>query len=426
MTVHTIERNAVSNQTDTKERCSDCGAVNLGRNSLTYDGKVFCEACYYDKVGVCHHCHNSSLRESLYLIDSREYCGTCLDQLFHGCEGCERFVKVEDINYSEVHCRYYCDNCFHEHVDHCISCDEQIDAQTANANDSGERYCDSCWDGRDEDSQGPEYTEFSGTSFFECTSKRKYGAEIEALLDEGMDHLPLDRAGSWRQVQDGSLGDDGREHVSPILQGDEGFYEIRRFTAVLKDWGYFVRRSCGLHVHIDGRDLDSSDVKRLLKLTRFYEPVLYAMLPESRRTGAYSVPLAKFPKSRFRIAACGEAQLKKLWYGSRSQSVDTKSKYHHSRYYGLNLHSWFFRRSLEFRYHSGTLNPMKITNFITICQAMVDKAKEIKRLRANDRFTLGERFESFVPFLGLSSEIVSYMRHRMNTFHPDCLEVKPV
>jgi len=221
-------------------------------------------------------------------------------------------------------------------------------------------------------------------------------------------------------VTDGSLGDDGREYVSPILQGDEGFHEIRKFAGILQGWGYFVNRSCGLHVHIDGRDLGCEDIKKILKITRYFEPVLYAMLPESRHEGSYSVPLERFPKSRFRIAARDEEALKKLWYGPRgSGRVDLKSKYHHSRYYGLNIHSWFFRRSLEFRYHSGTLNAQKITNFIVICQALVDKAKESKTFKALPNCGFKERFEGFVSFLGVPAGLGAYMRDRVAKFHPE-------
>ena len=246
-------------------------------------------------------------------------------------------------------------------------------------------------------------------------------------MDEGSDHLPHEKLGSWQQVTDGSLGDNGREYVSPIFQGDEGFQAIKKFTGALQGWGYFVNNSCGLHVHIDGRDLGCVQIKRLLRLTRYFEPVLYAMLPESRHEGSYSVPLEKFPKSRFRIGVKDEDALKRLWYGPKgSRKVDLKSKYHHSRYYGLNIHSWFYRRSLEFRYHSGTLSFQKIANFIVICQAMVDKAREMKQIRISQGVAFPELLDMFVPFFGLSPEIAQYMRERIQKFHPDRLLVPAV
>jgi len=110
-----------------------------------------------------------------------------------------------------------------------------------------------------------------------------------------------------------------------------------------------------------------------------------------------------------------------VWYGRERVRVDTKSKYHHSRYFGINIHSWFFRRSLEFRYHSGTLNPVKITNFIMICQAFVDKAKEMKKMRIESFGNFREQLERFASFLELPETLSAYISGRILKFHPDRL-----
>ena len=64
-----------------------------------------------------------------------------------------------------------------------------------------------------------------------------------------------------------------------------------------------------------------------LKIVLTYEPVIYAMLPEARYTGTYSVPLTKIPKSRFRRKVKDENDLKSVWYGPREVNVNLKSKY---------------------------------------------------------------------------------------------------
>ena len=48
-------------------------------------------------------------------------------------------------------------------------------------------------------------------------------------------------------------------------------------------------------------------------------------------------------------------------------------KYNDTRYHGLNLHARVYLGTIEFRYHSGTNNPTKIKNWITICQSIVEK-----------------------------------------------------
>jgi hypothetical protein len=49
------------------------------------------------------------------------------------------------------------------------------------------------------------------------------------------------------------------------------------------------------------------------------------------------------------------------------------NKYNDARYHGLNLHARVYLGTIEFRYHSGTNNPTKIKNWITICQSIVEK-----------------------------------------------------
>ena len=402
-----------------KKACSNCHEEKLRTECLEHAGKLLCGDCFDELVESCAHCAEEFLKDEMTEVNSEHYCDGCRDEHLRFCSGCDSYFKAESVTYSELHDRDYCGSCFSERVTYCALCHDQINPESCFRNDDGDAFCEDCWEHRDEEDH-PQYQEYSGSHFTVCRSQRKYGIEIEAMMGEGAEHLSSEKLQNWKQVTDGSLGDDGREYVSPILQGDEGFQEIRKFTGVLHGWGYFVNRSCGLHVHIDGRDLGCGDIKKLLKITRYFEPVLYAMLPESRHEGSYSVPLEKFPKSRFRIGAKDEEALKRLWYGPKgSRRVDLKSKYHHSRYYGLNIHSWFYRRSLEFRYHSGTMNDLKITNFIVICQALVDKAKEIKAFRIPGECSFPERFESFVSFLGLSLELGTYMRERIEKFHPE-------
>ena len=58
-------------------------------------------------------------------------------------------------------------------------------------------------------------------------------------------------------------------------------------------------------------------------------------------------------------------------------------KYNDKRYYGLNLHSYFFRRTLEVRYHSATFNYDKIANWIWFHLFVVDfvSGKGLAQLR---------------------------------------------
>lgn len=412
--------------------CRDCRKQFPEDQAKFLEQYVYCPACWDENIGCCESCNQSVQRDELQMISDGWRCETCVDEKFRLCSHCECHFNADQIVYSEIRQADYCQSCASECLIHCADCDYEISSDQCNSSNSGEQYCDSCWDSRepdeDEDSEDCiQHHELSGSSFNRCTSHRKFGVEIEACLaSSDLAHLPAEQVGKWSSQQDGSLGEGGREYASPILQGDEGFQEIESFTEKLKSWEYFIRSSCGLHVHIDGRDLGYDDIRKLLKIVLTYEPVIYAMLPEARYTGSYSVPLQKFPKSRLRTRVKDESDLKAVWYGSDQDKVDLKSKYHHSRYYGVNIHSWFFRRSVEFRYHSGTVNPAKITNFIKICQAIVDKSKALKSARVRKFENFQEQYESFVTFLDLPAELAHYVKERILKFHPDRFALMPV
>jgi hypothetical protein len=67
------------------------------------------------------------------------------------------------------------------------------------------------------------------------------------------------------------------------------------------------------------------------------------------------------------------------------------------------------------------LNALKITNFIVICQAIVDKAQAIGQVRMPQPGTFPELLDMFTAFFGLAPEIARYVRERIQKFHPERL-----
>lgn len=412
-------------QTEEKP-CPKCGKPLKPDEVKTHEDKYFCETCFNEIVLSCASCHKPVWRdETREVKDGKKICDDCFSEDYRICDSCDGYFLLDEVRYSEIHEAYYCSDCESRHVVFCRDCGTELDPDQCMSR--GElSFCEECYNRVAEDNEFIQNHEFSSKKFRRSKSKRKYGVEIEAILDEGGSHLPVEELGAWSKQKDGSLGESGMEFASPILQGDDGFCEIERFTHKLMLWHYLVDKRCGLHVHIDGRDLVYQDIKRLLKIALSFEAVIYAMLPESRYTGSFSVPLGRFPKSRFKFKVEDEEGLKRLWYGRRNAHVNTKSKFHHSRYFGVNIHSWFFRRSIEFRYHSGTLNPLKITNFIKICQALVDRAKKLNDFRFAAYADFNERYQAFLKLMGISCKLDRYIRARILKFHPDRFRAAPV
>ncbi len=161
----------------------------------------------------------------------------------------------------------------------------------------------------------------------------------------------------WKIVPDGSVRD-GFEVVSPILRGQRGVSEAMTVATALDDAGGCVDRRCGLHVHLDSSGLEFAQLRNIIRRYACYEQEIDAFMPPSRRgnENQYCHSLRPFVEQEsFRRAT------------NLRQLVQAQP----DRYYKVNLKSLEVHRTLEFRQHSGTLNAMKIQNWLNFIDAFV-------------------------------------------------------
>ena len=76
------------------------------------------------------------------------------------------------------------------------------------------------------------------------------------------------------------------------------------------------------------------------------------------------------------------SDVRDAWYG---RSGETPSRYHSSRYHGLNLNSLFFRGTLEFRYFNGTLHAGEVKAYVQLVLAIAAKALSSKAASSKRR-----------------------------------------
>jgi len=256
--------------------CFDCQQKFGVGNVHTHEDQVLCEGCWNENIGRCSSCNESVRTNDLKQFNEHWYCTECADEILTICSSCNKQVEKHSATYSEIFDADYCSDCADDHLAYCAGCEDEVNSDNTHRDGSGDPYCDSCWEHRNpsDDEDFVQHHELSGISFQRCLSQRKFGVEIESCLESNdCEHLPMNLVGKWSSQHDGSLGEGGREYASPILQGDEGFKAIEEFTDNLKNWGYAITKSCGLHVHIDGRDLEYGDIRKLLKIVLSYEPV---------------------------------------------------------------------------------------------------------------------------------------------------------
>ena len=249
---------------------------------------------------------------------------------------------------------------------------------------------------------------------------RKFGIEIEAY---NVDKTALARAlnaagilcavegynhqtrGYWKIVSDCSLqGNQTFELVSPILEGDNGLMQVEIVCQVLKTLNAKVNTSCGLHVHIDARDIDVNGLKRVSKMWMKYESCFDAIVTPSRRNNAFAKGLrCKFVNLDAAFAAIDATQTRAgIAYAMNRDGCST------SRYHKLNLESLQRHGTIEFRQHQGTVDGIKITSWVKLVGGFVEsaiKAKTIHKIGA-------DKFENLLNVLTNSKDKAFFKERR--------------
>ena len=87
-------------------------------------------------------------------------------------------------------------------------------------------------------------------------------------------------------------------------------------------------------------------------------------------------------------------QLEDIWYeGFENDGRTRHDHYNKSRYYALNLHSVFYRGTVEWRCFNSTLDPAKAAAYVHLClamsaQAIVQRSAVMQKTRSdNELFT---------------------------------------
>ena len=96
-------------------------------------------------------------------------------------------------------------------------------------------------------------------------------------------------------------------------------------------------------------------------------------------------------------------QLERIWYEGDVHKTD---HYNWTRYYALNLHSVFYRGTVEWRCFNSTLNPNLATAYVNLClamsaQAIAQRSTIMRKTRSdNELFT----FRVWLVRLGLNGD----------------------
>jgi hypothetical protein len=365
------------------------------------------------KTFKCYECESEFEEDEMQHNDDGDlYCYDCYHENYGACSECGVETSHDYIQFDERSEEYYCDGCLPHHGE-----DVDLDSYYSNVNIIS-----------------PDNNTYVDNKF-----ERAVGVEIETTgFEHSIDDFDCSEF-DFKKAYDGSVNANnseykGVEYISKPMSGDYLFKQIDNIGNYLLDNDFEVNKSCGLHIHIDARDLFYEQLKGILIVAKTFEDIIFRMVPKSRERSRWcrKVPMAKHEITRID----SNSDLIQSWYES-SDTYPELDKYNDSRYHGLNLHARVYLGTIEFRYHSGTNNPEKIKNWITICQSIVAKGielgNEMEHKKTGFEFSneavwltsVEEKnvtIKDFIKVLGLE-QLRGYVIRRIHKFNGDNLNL---
>ena len=165
------------------------------------------------------------------------------------------------------------------------------------------------------------------------------------------------------------------ELVTPVCDYSD-INDIQEIVRQLRGAKARVNSSCGLHVHVDGKDHTAKSLRNLINIVYSKEDMMAnALQIDPSRLARWCrkvdsdflVKLNELPTSRLQIE-----KIKELWYEGRPSRAC--NHYDVSRYRMANLHSYFQGKGVEFRCFNSTLHAGKVKAYIQFCLAISAQA----------------------------------------------------
>jgi len=391
-----------------KQRCSDCNELCTELTTVD-DGKFVCEECLVNYV-TCNDCGDLFDRRNVHMTpvhDGHLVCEACIGD-YAECVECGELWSIAELHNAvaaDMENVVVCQECLHDNYVACDSCGVMHHVDITH-NIDGTTYCEQCYSEQCPEEFGTPDVRTEGTG---CT----LGVEIECYPENPYDVMHKFED-TWQGVEDGSLEDGGLEYCSPILRESNFEQHIREFCDALNAR---VDVNCGLHVHIDSSDLSWWEVQLWERYCYRYQPFFHAIVAPSRRQPShcgYARALQGRPVFRH----------KHEWtlylYGEHSPG-NGLGKYPPddapiNRQVWFNVHSHFYRRTIEIRLHQGTTEATKIINWIKLMLTVKKHATSVHPSKW------------LHPFEYISDDLKRYYRGRIEHFAQmlDWRHVNPV
>jgi len=366
-------------------RCANCDDVGeTGAVPCTHCGNLLC----------CCDCVQCRDCEAYYIRSGEGYCERCEGHTqccsCWECANCN--VRYLPISARNMNGSRPCTNC--RRCNDCCSCSY---CESCERNRHGDSMCGDCerCDGCCEchrsnvDRFTNPLTKYTGVATPDSPLTRLIAVEIEASgVADGDAGESINKAVmKWKGsiVNDGSLEEGGFEINTSPASGDLWTKQLTDICGGLADDGAEVDIKCGLHCHVDASDMNWWGVRRLVQLYHGVEDAMFGIVEPRRklppRDGGkhYCAPVGRhylnaLAKPKGTTDLMNKTHSVLYGYTGRDAVRQSRDKYNGARYYALNLHSWLYRGTIEFRMHHGTVVFKDIFNWGLLCASLVNTA----------------------------------------------------
>lgn len=246
------------------------------------------------------------------------------------------------------------------------------------------------------------------------------GIEIECILPLGNDKDVVRSEIMERRIKnvniktDGSIQDfDSDEYYGlefTIIVDRNDMSNLKQLCELLDDLEAYVNKTCGLHVHLDCRDIYNSNSQIMDRSRRAEANKKAANHRANRLVWALPILTKMLPKSRL-------DNDRYCRYGKSKRS---------NRYYMVNTVSLNAHQTIEIRAHSGTTSYEKISQWAKLLYAISRvEAKALRKLPSiSDATSLITALEVLSKRTNLDVDVKDYMLRRIKQFNPQLFTIQ--
>ena len=204
---------------------------------------------------------------------------------------------------------------------------------------------------------------------------------ITHYRDHGLDAYKfLDHTGNvWKVVSDSSVtsAPESCELVTPVLNY-KGYEKIHDILEALKSKGAYSNNTCGLHVHVSSQYMEeAATIRKLLEHDYTRYDMIYLA---TRGFKKWSQPQKReLVESASKMSSV--LSIKNLWYKTYAPFESQNEHYNESRYHGLNLHSLFQGKGVEYRYFPSSFEWNEVKAYIDLSRGMLMDAVNSYKMR---------------------------------------------